>query len=321
MEIVCPLSYRDFPWRWRDVLMGYLPFLLAPAILVPLRQVLLNAPSWTWIAFSYATGMWMFAYPVYVVRKRTGLPEWPRPRMMIHQALLAIPLVVISYLIAVAVTSGLNGLLGDSARGDSPIDAMLHVTSRLQWIFLYILGVVVAPLGEEPFHRGMLYNALRQRMHWGPAAVLVSVVFALFHPYGLADRAAVFVLGLFLAGFYEWKKTLFAPMVLHALINSLAMTAAFFMAAAFANSPMIGLAIEGRDEGCLVVHVIPGGPAEKAGIKVGDIVREMDVYSVRDLRDIFSIMQMHKAGDTIPVKYLRDGKQFNVDVTLKERPK
>ena len=286
-----------------------------------MRPLFLNVPSWTLIAFSYASGMWMFAYPVYVVRKRTGLPAWPRPRMMIVQTLLAVPLIVICLVIEGVVTTGVNGLLGDSARGDSPTDVMLYSTNPLQWILLYILGVVVAPLGEEPFHRGMLYNALRQRMHWGPAALLVSVVFAVFHPYGLAERTAVFVVGLFLAGFYEWKKTLFAPMAFHALMNAYALTATFFMAAAFANSPMIGLAAEGRDNGCLVVYVVSGGPAEKAGIKVGDIVREMDVYSVREQRHIFSIMQMHKAGDTIPVTYLRDGKQFTVDVTLKERPK
>jgi S1-C subfamily serine protease len=124
-----------------------------------------------------------------------------------------------------------------------------------------------------------------------------------------------------MAGFYEWKKTLFAPMVLHAMINVCAMTVAFSMAATFANSPMIGLATQGRDDGCLVVLVTPGGPAEKAGIRVGDILREMDVYSVREHRHLFSIMQMHKAGDIIPVKYLRDDKEFSVDVTLKKRPK
>ena len=219
------------------------------------------------------------------------------------------------------VTFVVHGLLGDSARGSSPIDAMFYSTDPIQWNSLYALGVVVAPLGEEPFHRGMLYNALRQRMHWVLAAVLSSVVFALFHPYGLADRAGVFVSGLFLAGFYEWRKTLVAPMVLHALENAYAMTVTFFMVAAFANSPMIGLGIEGRDDGCLVVQIAPGSPAEEAGIQVGDIIREMDVYSVRDYLHIFSFLRMHKVGDTIPVKYLRDGKEFTVDVTLRERPK
>jgi hypothetical protein len=108
MEVDRPLSFRDFPWRWRDVLMGYLPLVLAPAILVPLRHVFLNAPSWTWIASSYASGIWMFAYPVYVVRKRAGLPKWPRPRMMVRLTLLAIPLVVTAFVIAALVSSGVT---------------------------------------------------------------------------------------------------------------------------------------------------------------------------------------------------------------------
>jgi S1-C subfamily serine protease len=47
----------------------------------------------------------------------------------------------------------------------------------------------------------------------------------------------------------------------------------------------------------------------------------LDVYSVREHPHIFSVLAMHKAGDTIPVKYVRNGKQFAVDVTLKKRPK
>jgi membrane protease YdiL (CAAX protease family) len=126
----------------------------------------------------------------------------------------------------------------------------------------------------------MPYDALRQRMHWVVSAVLMSVVFALFHPYGLADRAGVFVLGLFMAGFYEWLKTLFAPMAFHALVNAYAMTVTLVMAAAFANSPMIGLGIEGRDEGCLVVQVAPGSPPEEAGIRMR--------YRYRNVRDVAS---------------------------------
>jgi membrane protease YdiL (CAAX protease family) len=263
----------------------------------------------------------MFAYSLYVVTKRNGLPAWPRPRSLVVQTLLAIPLVVIAMPAVGLATFAVNRLLGDSARGSSPFDAMVYSTNPIHWIAFYILGVVVAPLSEEPFHRGMLYNALRQRMHWVVAAVLMSVVFALFHPYGLADRAGVFVLALFMAGFYEWRKTLVAPMVFHALVNVWALTVTFVMATSFANSPMIGLGIEGRDEGCLVVQVTPGSPAEEAGIHIGDIVTELDVYSVREHPHIFSVLAMHKAGDTIPVKYLRNGKQFAVDVTLKRRPK
>ena len=272
MEVGPRLSFRDFPWRWRDVLMGYLPFFMANAILFPMRQVFLNAPSWIWIAISYVGGGWMFVYPFYVVRKRTGLPAWPRPRVLVIQTLLAVPIFVVAMVTVTVVTLALERLLGDSARGGSPFDAMVFSTRPILWIAFSVLAVVVAPLGEEPFYRGMIYNALRQRMHRVLAAVLTSIVFALFHPFGLADRAGVFVVGLFLAGFYEWRKTLVAPMVLHALFKAVALTAMLAMAAAFANSPMIGLGVEARDEGCLVVQVVPGGAAEEAGIQIGDMV-------------------------------------------------
>ena len=140
----------------------------------------------------------MFAYSLYVVTKRTGLPAWPRPRSLVVQTLLAIPLVVIAIPAVGVTTFAVNRLLGDAARGRTPFDAMVYSTNPIPWIAFFILGVVVAPLAEEPFHRGMLFNALRQRMHWVVAAVLMSVVFALFHPYGLADRAE------FLFWVYSW---------------------------------------------------------------------------------------------------------------------
>jgi hypothetical protein len=64
------------------------------------------------------------------------------------------------------------------------------------------------------------------------------------------------------------------------------MTIALSMAVAFANSPMTRLGTQGRDDGCLVVLITPGGPAEKAGIQACDLLREMDVYSVREHRHL-----------------------------------
>jgi membrane protease YdiL (CAAX protease family) len=258
---------------------------------------------------------------MYVVRKRTGLPAWPRPRVLVRNTLLSIPLVILAIVTAGIVTVVLQRLLGDPGGGSGPLDVMLATTNPIQWIFVYLLGVVAAPLGEEPFYRGMFFNALRQRIHWVLAALITSAVFALFHPFRLPERAGIFVLGLFMAGLYEWRKTLVAPMVFHALVNAFTLTVAFFTAAAIASSPMIGLAVEGRDDGCLIVQIAPGSGAEEAGIRVGDLIREMDVYSVREHQHIISIMQMHKVGDKIPVKYVRDGNDHTVDVTLKKRSK
>ena len=66
----------------------------------------------------------------------------------------------------------------------------------------------------------MLFNALRQRVGFLPAALLQAVVFALYHPYGAQGRMGVATMGFALAFLYEWRKTLVTPIALHSLINA-----------------------------------------------------------------------------------------------------
>lgn len=97
---------------------------------------------------------------------------------------------------------------------------------------LNVLGVVVvitvvAPLGEELFFRGFFFGALR---NWrGPwlAAVLTGAAFGLVHAGG---SPVVFLLPLALFGvglclLYEWTGSLYPPIALHALNNSVALGA------------------------------------------------------------------------------------------------
>ncbi|MER3466744.1 MAG: S41 family peptidase, partial [Armatimonadota bacterium] len=48
----------------------------------------------------------------------------------------------------------------------------------------------------------------------------------------------------------------------------------------------IGVTIEVRSDGLLVTRVIEGGPAEKAGIKVGDLLFEADGKPIRGVEDV-----------------------------------
>jgi CAAX protease family protein len=88
---------------------------------------------------------------------------------------------------------------------------------------LALLGpvvVLVAPVGEEAFFRGFLYQGLRRRMPvWG-AATLSAAVFGLVHVYPLLIPA-LFVVGLGLALLYERQRSLLAPIVAHATFNLL----------------------------------------------------------------------------------------------------
>jgi len=62
-----------------------------------------------------------------------------------------------------------------------------------------------------------------------------------------------------------------------------------------------------------------GGPAEKAGIKGGDIIVGFDGRVVRNIYDLMDELGSHRPGDTVVIKVLRDGEPMEVTATLERR--
>ncbi len=60
--------------------------------------------------------------------------------------------------------------------------------------------------------------------------------------------------------------------------------------------------------------------AEKAGIKVGDVIIEADGKSITTMDELNEIKNSHKIGDEMSLKINRDGKDIEVKVTLSEQP-
>jgi hypothetical protein len=65
--------------------------------------------------------------------------------------------------------------------------------------------------------------------------------------------------------------------------------------------------------------ITPGSPAAIAGLKAGDIMVEFDGKPIQNLYDFTYALQAKKAGDTVKVKALRNGKPIEVSVTLTRR--
>ena len=61
-----------------------------------------------------------------------------------------------------------------------------------------------------------------------------------------------------------------------------------------------------------------GSPAEKAGIKGGDIVIKLGESRVGNLDDFDSALRKYKGGDRVPVVVKRDGKEVTLQITLGE---
>ena len=71
--------------------------------------------------------------------------------------------------------------------------------------------------------------------------------------------------------------------------------------------------------GVYIVEVVKGGPADKAGLQAGDRIVSVDGSEVATQSDLGTLMQDHKAGDTIEITVARGGQMQTVTVTLGEK--
>ncbi len=76
----------------------------------------------------------------------------------------------------------------------------------------------------------------------------------------------------------------------------------------------------GEAAGLLVCAVAPGSPAEKAGIRAGDVVLRVGSQAVSSRRDLRTLVAAGKAGDTLPVELLRGTQKCVLSVVLEPRP-
>ncbi len=73
-----------------------------------------------------------------------------------------------------------------------------------------------------------------------------------------------------------------------------------------------------NNEGALVSQVEAGSPAAKAGLKVGDVITELDGQKVSDASQLQIEVGQKRPGSVIKLQVLRDGKSISVPVTLEE---
>ncbi|MBW3536684.1 MAG: S1C family serine protease [Actinobacteria bacterium] len=92
------------------------------------------------------------------------------------------------------------------------------------------------------------------------------------------------------------------------------------------------LGIEGEDvvtksgrmddtsDGALVRQVIPGSPAQKAGILPGDVITSIEGRPIKSMLTLMVSLRTHSPGHDVEVEIRRDGKVFEVRTKLMERP-
>lgn len=73
-------------------------------------------------------------------------------------------------------------------------------------------------------------------------------------------------------------------------------------------------------DGDMAPGVVTGSPAEKAGMKEGDIITKIGNDKIDSTHSLQSLIGKHKSGDKVKVTFVRDGKEQSVEVTLEDAP-
>lgn len=72
-------------------------------------------------------------------------------------------------------------------------------------------------------------------------------------------------------------------------------------------------------QGALVGDVFAGDAADKAGIKTGDVIREIAGKTVPDSRELARIVATLRVGSKVDIKIIRDGKEMTLPIVIAER--
>lgn len=74
-------------------------------------------------------------------------------------------------------------------------------------------------------------------------------------------------------------------------------------------------------EGAFVQQIVKGSPADKAGLKVGDIITRFDGQQINETSGLSSYVQEKKVGDRVEVVIDREGKESKVTLVLEDAEK
>ena len=105
-------------------------------------------------------------------------------------------------------------------------------------------------------------------------------------------------------------------------INQARRTAEQLIKSGKATYPIMGLSLNmtSTGKGALVANqpnaILKGGPADKAGIRAGDLITHFEGKEITTAEELIVAVRAQEVGDTIKLRYLRNGKSTEVSLTL-----
>ena len=115
---------------------------------------------------------------------------------------------------------------GTSVAAGHPIQDIIANGQWLSIAYVILMACVAAPIVEETMFRGVLYRHLRELSgswaRWGSvifSAVFNGVIFAAIHPQGFVAIPLLTALAINFSLAREWRDSLIAPIIMHAINN------------------------------------------------------------------------------------------------------
>jgi putative serine protease PepD len=87
-----------------------------------------------------------------------------------------------------------------------------------------------------------------------------------------------------------------------------------------AEHAYLGVAVESVDNGARLTEVRSGTPAERAGLRAGDVVTAIDGKAISSSDELTSAIGSKRPGDSVSITYTRDGSSHTIEVELGTRP-
>ncbi|NJC97549.1 MAG: hypothetical protein C3F07_15365 [Anaerolineales bacterium] len=135
---------------------------------------------------------------------------------------LGIGLLFVSYIL-ILIHNSLLLLLGVEVQGEKILTIFESLESP---VWFMIVGVILAPIVEELFFRGFLFQGFRQRHGWVKGMLISAAIFAVGH-LDPASLIPTFILGALLAYMYQRSNSVWPGVILHVMVNALGLCAAY----------------------------------------------------------------------------------------------
>ena len=219
-------------WSWYEALGVYLlAFLLAGLGTLPFIQLLEPEADFTNIVLTVVAAVVIIGVLVlWLSRYHRGWLEvlrLPEPGTWRKEIGSGVVFGIGLYPVMVFVVGGLLTVLLQAISGEQ-VEAPEQVGEHLPAVgtaLTVVYAIVIAPIGEELFFRGVLFRALRDRHGFWVGAVGSSIGFGLIHfiPGSAIDAAllmtVMFFTGIALCFIYERRRTIVAPIAAHVTFN------------------------------------------------------------------------------------------------------